>query len=67
MLEGHGISIGSIATGKAVDTVTISSNTVTSSVNGLRIKTVYDATDASGMSLVKIRGCPSRLADEHLQ
>ncbi|KII91171.1 glycoside hydrolase family 28 protein [Plicaturopsis crispa FD-325 SS-3] len=44
---GHGISIGSIASGKTVSDVTISGNTVTDSANGLRIKTVYDATDAS--------------------
>lgn len=44
---GHGISIGSISTGKDVSGVTISGNTVTSSTNGLRIKTTYGATDAS--------------------
>jgi len=44
---GHGISIGSIASDKTVSDVTISGNTVTSSQNGLRIKTDYGATDAS--------------------
>jgi polygalacturonase len=44
---GHGISIGSITTGKTVSDVTISGNTVSSSANGLRIKTTYGATDAS--------------------
>jgi polygalacturonase len=44
---GHGISIGSIDTGKTVSQVTISGNTVTSSTNGLRIKTFYGATAAS--------------------
>ncbi|KAF7984137.1 hypothetical protein HWV62_16780 [Athelia sp. TMB] len=44
---GHGISIGSIATGKAVSDVKITGNTIEASVNALRIKTVYDATDAS--------------------
>lgn len=44
---GHGISIGSIASDHSVSDVTISGNTVTSSVNGLRIKTDYGATDAS--------------------
>ncbi|KAF8918117.1 endopolygalacturonase 1 precursor [Mucidula mucida] len=44
---GHGISIGSIASGKTVSGVTISGNTVVESTNGLRIKTVYEATDGS--------------------
>ncbi|KAF9018468.1 glycoside hydrolase [Hymenopellis radicata] len=44
---GHGISIGSIASGKTVSGVKISGNTVVSSTNGLRIKTVYEATDGS--------------------
>lgn len=45
---GHGISIGSIASDKVVSGVTIENNVVTDSVNGLRIKTDYGATDASG-------------------
>ncbi|KAJ7617332.1 glycoside hydrolase [Roridomyces roridus] len=36
---GHGISIGSIASGVTVSNVQITGNTVTNSVNGLRIKT----------------------------
>ncbi|KZP09160.1 glycoside hydrolase family 28 protein [Athelia psychrophila] len=44
---GHGISIGSIATGKVVSGVQITGNTIEASVNALRIKTVYDATSAS--------------------
>ncbi|KAL7413032.1 glycoside hydrolase [Mrakia frigida] len=46
-IGGHGISIGSIATGKVVSTVSIIGNTVTDSTNGLRIKTVSGATGAS--------------------
>jgi len=49
---GHGISIGSIATGWTVSNVTISNNTVTNSSNGLRIKTVYGATDASVSNVI---------------
>ncbi|KAF7347177.1 Glycoside hydrolase family 28 protein [Mycena venus] len=47
---GHGISIGSIATGKTVSGVTIARNTViggASGLYGLRIKVDADATDAS--------------------
>ncbi|KAJ6511835.1 glycoside hydrolase [Mycena vulgaris] len=44
---GHGISIGSIASNKVVSNVKISGNKVTDSTNGLRIKTVYDATGGS--------------------
>ncbi|KAJ7478728.1 pectin lyase fold/virulence factor, partial [Mycena galericulata] len=36
---GHGISVGSITSGVTVSNVQITGNTVTSSVNGLRIKT----------------------------
>jgi polygalacturonase len=50
--SGHGISIGSIASDHDVSDVTISGNTVTNSVNGLRIKTDYGATDASGKDLL---------------
>jgi polygalacturonase len=35
---GHGISIGSIATGKTVSGVTIARNTITTGLYGLRIK-----------------------------
>ncbi|KAJ7238747.1 polygalacturonase [Mycena haematopus] len=44
---GHGISIGSIATGKTVSGVTIARNTITTGLYGLRIKVDADATDAS--------------------
>ncbi|ORY88355.1 polygalacturonase [Leucosporidium creatinivorum] len=44
---GHGISIGSIKTGKNVKGVTISNNVINNSQQGLRIKTYVDATDAS--------------------
>ncbi|KZP02628.1 glycoside hydrolase family 28 protein [Athelia psychrophila] len=49
---GHGISIGSIASDKVVSGVTISGNTITASVNGLRIKTDSGATDASVTDVV---------------
>ncbi|KAF7347176.1 Glycoside hydrolase family 28 protein [Mycena venus] len=55
---GHGISIGSIATGKTVSGVTIARNTViggASGLYGLRIKVDADATDAS-VSNVKYEG-----------
>ncbi|KAI9365525.1 putative extracellular polygalacturonase [Zopfochytrium polystomum] len=41
---GHGISIGSVDTGKTVDGVTVTGCTISNSENGVRIKTVYDAT-----------------------
>ncbi|KAJ1569688.1 hypothetical protein HK405_008575, partial [Cladochytrium tenue] len=41
---GHGISIGSIASDKTVDGVYVSGCTIVDSQNGVRIKTVYDAT-----------------------
>ncbi|KAG9032169.1 hypothetical protein FRB95_001796 [Tulasnella sp. JGI-2019a] len=44
---GHGISIGSIATGKTVSGVKIARNTITTGLYGLRIKVDADATDAS--------------------
>ncbi|KIY43128.1 polygalacturonase [Fistulina hepatica ATCC 64428] len=44
---GHGMSIGSIASDKTVSSVTISGNTVTDSMYGIRIKADSDATDAS--------------------
>jgi len=44
---GHGMSIGSIATGKSVSGVTFSGNTVSESMYGMRIKVDSDATDAS--------------------
>lgn len=49
---GHGISIGSIKTGKHVDGVTISNNKVINNSNGLRIKTYTDNTDASVSNVV---------------
>ncbi|KAL8293516.1 hypothetical protein RQP46_000217 [Phenoliferia psychrophenolica] len=60
---GHGISIGSIKTGKNVNGVKISNNKVTASANGLRIKTYVGATDASVANVVysgnTITGCTS--------
>lgn len=44
---GHGISIGSIATGKTVSGVTIARNTITNGLYGLRIKVDANATGAS--------------------
>ncbi|KAG8886460.1 hypothetical protein FRB98_001279 [Tulasnella sp. 332] len=44
---GHGISIGSIATGKTVSGVKIARNTITNGLYGLRIKVDADATSAS--------------------
>ncbi|KAK0198145.1 glycoside hydrolase family 28 protein [Armillaria mellea] len=44
---GHGISIGSIASDKSVTDVTISGNTVTDSLYGLRIKVDASASSAS--------------------
>ncbi|KAF8297374.1 hypothetical protein DL93DRAFT_2103128 [Clavulina sp. PMI_390] len=41
----HGISIGSIKSDTTVSNVVISNNVVTGAVNGLRIKTVSDATN----------------------
>ncbi|KAF2087956.1 glycoside hydrolase family 28 protein [Saccharata proteae CBS 121410] len=43
---GHGLSIGSVGgrDDNTVSTITISDSTVTNSANGIRIKTVYDAT-----------------------
>lgn len=44
---GHGLSIGSIKTGKTVSNVTFKDSSVVNSANGCRIKTYDDATDAS--------------------
>lgn len=44
---GHGMSIGSIASGKTVSGVTFSGNTVTDSMYGTRIKVDADATSGS--------------------
>lgn len=52
---GHGISIGSIASGKTVSGVTISGNTVTNSMYGLRIKVDADAT-SGGVNTVTYSG-----------
>jgi polygalacturonase len=52
ILQGHGISIGSIASGSKVSNIMISDNNVTDSMYGLRIKTIYGATDASGQSTI---------------
>lgn len=44
---GHGLSIGSIKTGKTVSNVTFKDSSVVDSANGCRIKTYDDASDAS--------------------
>lgn len=44
---GHGLSVGSIKTGKTVSNVTFRDSSVIDSLNGCRIKTYDDATDAS--------------------
>ncbi|KAI9335347.1 polygalacturonase [Zopfochytrium polystomum] len=44
---GHGISIGSIDSGKTVDGVTVSGCTISNSENGVRIKTISGATGGS--------------------
>ncbi|WWC68427.1 uncharacterized protein I206_102354 [Kwoniella pini CBS 10737] len=44
---GHGISIGSIKSDAVVSDITISGNTVIDSDNGIRIKTIVDATGGS--------------------
>ncbi|KAG8997171.1 hypothetical protein FRB94_011119 [Tulasnella sp. JGI-2019a] len=49
---GHGISIGSIATGKTVSGVKIARNTITTGLYGLRIKVDADATDASVSNVI---------------
>jgi len=49
---GHGISIGSIASGAVVSGVTISGNTITNNDQALRIKTDSNATSASVSNVV---------------
>ncbi|KEP44935.1 endo-polygalacturonase [Rhizoctonia solani 123E] len=44
---GHGISVGSIASGSTVSTVRITGNTITNNVQALRIKTDANATSGS--------------------
>ncbi|KAH7334254.1 glycoside hydrolase family 28 protein [Rhizoctonia solani] len=44
---GHGISIGSVASGSTVSNVQITGNTITNNVQALRIKTDADATSGS--------------------
>ncbi|WVQ97213.1 hypothetical protein IAU59_004323 [Kwoniella sp. CBS 9459] len=44
---GHGISIGSVKSGKHISDVKITGNTVVGNTNGLRIKTIAGATDGS--------------------
>ncbi|KAF7318590.1 Glycoside hydrolase family 28 protein [Mycena chlorophos] len=46
-IGSHGLSIGSIASGKTVSNVKFARNTVTGGLYGLRIKVDSDATDAS--------------------
>jgi galacturan 1,4-alpha-galacturonidase len=43
---GHGVSIGSVKTGNAVDGVFVSSTQIVNSQNGVRIKVYNDATNA---------------------
>ncbi|KAJ3210091.1 hypothetical protein HDU82_008792 [Entophlyctis luteolus] len=49
---GHGISIGSVASGSVVDSITVSGCTVTNSANGVRIKTDYGATSGSVSNII---------------
>ncbi|KAJ7495617.1 pectin lyase fold/virulence factor [Mycena latifolia] len=49
---GHGISVGSISSDATVSNVQITGNTVTSSVNGLRIKTDATATGSTVSDVV---------------
>ncbi|KAF8185516.1 polygalacturonase [Mycena galopus ATCC 62051] len=51
-IGSHGISIGSIATGKSVTNVKIGNNVITGGLYGLRIKVDSDATDASVSDVV---------------
>ncbi|CUA75741.1 polygalacturonase [Rhizoctonia solani] len=44
---GHGISVGSVASGSTVSNVQITGNTITNNVQALRIKTDADATSGS--------------------
>ncbi|KAJ3198989.1 hypothetical protein HDU83_009794 [Entophlyctis luteolus] len=44
---GHGISIGSVQSGSIVENIAVSNCTVANSLNGVRIKTVYQATAGS--------------------
>ncbi|OCF33224.1 hypothetical protein I316_04965 [Kwoniella heveanensis BCC8398] len=44
---GHGISIGSVKSGKHISDIKMTGNTVVGSTNGLRIKTIAGATDGS--------------------
>ncbi|KAF8745369.1 Glycosyl hydrolases family 28, partial [Rhizoctonia solani] len=44
---GHGISIGSVASGSTVSNIHITGNTITNNVQALRIKTDADATSGS--------------------
>ncbi|WRT65905.1 uncharacterized protein IL334_002856 [Kwoniella shivajii] len=59
---GHGISIGSIQSDKVVSGITITGNTVENSDNGIRIKTVYEATGGSVSDVTysnnKVTGIP---------
>ncbi|KEP46421.1 putative endo-polygalacturonase [Rhizoctonia solani 123E] len=43
-IDGHGISIGSVSTGKTVSNVRIAGNTIVNSAQALRIKTLATAT-----------------------
>ncbi|KAG8846676.1 hypothetical protein FRB96_001912 [Tulasnella sp. 330] len=56
---GHGISIGSIATGKTVSGVKIARNTITNGLYGLRIKVDADATSASVLGVTYEARTPS--------
>lgn len=53
---GHGMSVGSIQSGKAVSNVTFSGNTVTNSMYGIRIKVESDADDGASVSGITYSG-----------
>ncbi|KAJ3212084.1 hypothetical protein HDU83_004740 [Entophlyctis luteolus] len=49
---GHGISIGSVANGVTIDSVTVSGCTISNSANGVRIKTDYGNTSGSVSNII---------------
>jgi len=59
----HGISIGSIASGKTVSGVTIARNTITGGLYGLRIKMDADATGASVSDVTYTSNTVSGISD----
>ncbi|KAJ3110491.1 hypothetical protein HK100_003018 [Physocladia obscura] len=46
-IGGHGVSIGSVQSGAVVENIYINNVTISDSANGVRIKTVYEATSGS--------------------